>query len=219
MDVVTLEHSPHPEILQKPTIEVAFPLPPETLRFIEDMKALFLNLNGVGLAAPQVNNPQNIFVYRITDEQNLLRADATRTVPLTVLINAHYAPTADATVSYDWEACFSVAEHTGKVPRYSKIHYQAFSPEGKPIDGIAQGFEARVLQHEIDHLQGILITHRLSKDCVQGHPNDMLRLRYQEFTPSQKEIAKKLLIERQKHTPHNDTVSLQYIEKALAALK
>jgi peptide deformylase len=219
MDVVTLEHSPHPDILQKPTIQVVFPLPSETVRFIEDMKALFLNLNGVGLAAPQVNNPQNILVYRITPEQNQLRTDATRTVPLTVLINAYYSPTQDATITYDWEACFSVAEHTGKVPRYSKIHYHAFSPEGEPIDAIAEGFEARVLQHEIDHLQGILIIHRLTKDCVQGHPDDMLKLRYQEFTPEQKQIAKKLLQDREKHTPQNDIVSLQYIKKAMAALE
>lgn len=219
MDVVTLEHSPHPEILQKPTMEVVFPLPQETLQLIVEMKALLLKLNGVGLAAPQVNNPQNILAYQITDEQNLLRKDATRTVPLTILINAHYAPTPDATVVYDWEACFSVAEHTGKVPRYSKIHYHAFTPEAEPIDAIAEGFEARVLQHEIDHLQGILIIHRLNKDCVQGHPDEMLKLRYQEFTPQQKEIAKKLLIEREKHTPQSDVVSLQYIKKALAALK
>lgn len=219
MDVVTLENSPHPEILQKPTIQVTFPLPSETRRFIEDMKALFLHLNGVGLAAPQVNNPQNILVYRITDEQNQLRTDATRTVPLTVLINAHYAPLPDATISYDWEGCFSVTDHTGKVPRYSKIHYQAFSPEGERIDAIAEGFEARVLQHEIDHLQGILIIHRLTKDCVQGHPDDMLKLRYQEFTPQQKHIARKLLLDRKKHTPENDAVSLEYINKALAALE
>jgi len=219
MDVVTLEHSPYPEILQKPTIEVVFPLPYETLQFIEEMKALLIKLNGVGLAAPQVNSAQNILAYRISDEQNLLRVDATRSVPLTILINAHYAPTSDAAVVYDWEACFSVAEHTGKVPRYSKIHYHAFTPEGVPIDAIAEGFEARVLQHEIDHLQGILIIHRLNKDCVQGHPDDMLKLRYQEFTPQQKEIAKKLLLEREKYTPQSDIVSLQYIKKALAALE
>jgi len=219
MDVVTLEYSPHAEILQKPTMEVVFPLPSETLQLIEDMKALFLNLNGVGLAAPQVNSLQNIFVYRITHEQNQLRVDATRTVPLTVLVNAHYAPTNDATITHDWEACFSVTEHTGKVPRYSKIHYQAFSPEGHPVDAIAEGFEARVLQHEIDHLQGILITHRLGKDCLQGHPDDMLLLRYEEFTTEQKHIAKKLLTERLKHTPKSDVISLQYINKALVALK
>lgn len=218
MDVVTLEHSSSAQILQKPTIEVAFPLPFETLEFIEQMKALLLKLNGVGLAAPQVNSPQNILAYRITNEQNLLRADATRAVPLTILINAHYAPTNDAKVVYDWEACFSVAEHTGKVPRYSKISYHAFTPEGEPINAIAEGFEARVLQHEIDHLQGILIIHRLNKDCVQGHPDEMLKLRYQEFTPQQKQIAKKLLIEREKHTPESDVISLQYIKKALAAL-
>ncbi len=219
MDVVTVENSPQPDILYKPTIEVTFPLSTANVDLITQMKALFLKLNGVGLAAPQVGSKQNIFVYRITDDQNRLRADASRTVPLTVLINAHYAPTTDASIVYDWEACFSVLTHTGKVPRYSKIQYQAFSMDGQPINAIAEGFEARVLQHEIDHLQGILITHRLNKDCVQGHPDDMLLLRYQDFTAVQKQIAKKLLIERQMHTPKEDIASLAYIQKALAALE
>lgn len=219
MDVVTLEHSPHPEILQERTFEVAFPLAPETRHFIEDLKTLFLNLNGVGLAAPQVGSSQNIFVYRITDEQNSLRNDASRVVPISVLINAYYEPTPDAQIVYDWEACFSVMEHTGKVPRYSKIHYHAYTPEGEPIDAIAEGFEARVLQHEIDHLQGILITHRLSADCIQGKPDDMLALRYKEFSPEQKRIAKKLLIDREKNTPSTDTASLDYIHRALRILE
>ncbi|HRE32491.1 MAG TPA: peptide deformylase, partial [Candidatus Berkiella sp.] len=156
-----------------------FPLSVESLQLIDDMKALLLKLNGVGLAAPQVGSLQNIFVYRISADQNRLRSDATREVPLTMLINAHYAPTPDATITYDWEACFSVTEHTGKVPRYSKIEYHAFTPKGQPIHAIAEGFEARVLQHEIDHLQGILIIHRLTRDCIQGHPEDVLHLRYQ----------------------------------------
>lgn len=219
MDVVTVENTPQHDILYNPTIEVSFPLSTANLDLITQMKALFLKLNGVGLAAPQVGSANNIFVYRITEDQNQLRIDASRTVPLTVLINAHYAPTEDAHIVYDWEACFSVLTHTGKVPRYSKIHYQAFSPDGQPIDAIAEGFEARVLQHEIDHLQGILITHRLSKDCLQGHPDDMLLLRYQGFTAEQKKIAKRLLIERQKHTPKEDAASLDYIQKALAALE
>ncbi|MGE3319455.1 MAG: peptide deformylase [Candidatus Berkiella sp.] len=219
MDVVTVEHSLHPEVLLQGTVEVAFPLASETKHFIEDLKSLFLNLNGVGLAAPQVGSSQNIFVYRITDEQNSLRKDASRVVPITVLINAYYEPTSDANIVYDWEACFSVLNHTGKVPRYSKIRYHAYTPEGKPIDAIAEGFEARVLQHEIDHLQGILITHRLDKDCMQGKPDDMLALRYQEFTPQQKQIAKKLLIDRQKNTPATDIISLDYINRALRILE
>lgn len=219
MDLVTVENTPHPDILYKPSIEVTFPLSTENMQLIEQMKALFLKLNGVGLAAPQVGAKENIFVYRITEDQNQLRTDASRTVPLTVLINAHYAPTVDAEIVYDWEACFSILTHTGKVPRYNKIRYQAFSVEGQPIDAIAVGFEARVLQHEIDHLQGILITHRLTKECLQGHPDDMLLQRYQDFSAEQKAIAKKLLIERQRHTPKEDIASLEYIHKALAALE
>lgn len=216
MDVVTL-HSPNPEVLLNPTIEVSFPLPAQTLQLISQMKTLLIKLNGVGLAAPQVGSPQNIFVYGITAEQNRLRKDANRIVPITALVNASYAPTIDANVVYDWEACFSVTDHTGKVPRYSKIRYHAFTPEGEPITGIAEGFEARVLQHEIDHLQGILIIHRLTNDCIQGHPDDMLLLRYQEFDLAQKRIAKDLLLERIKNTQseHADLVALN---KALQIL-
>lgn len=216
MDVITL-NSPNPEVLLNPTIEVSFPLPSHTLQFISQMKALLLKLGGVGLAAPQVGSPQNIFVYGITAEQNRLRKDANRIVPITVLVNASYAPTIDANVVYDWEACFSVTDHTGKVPRYSKIRYDAFTPKGESITGIAEGFEARVLQHEIDHLQGILIIHRLTEDCVQGHPDDMLLLRYQEFDLAQKRIAKDLLLQRIKNT-HSQQAELATLNKALQIL-
>ncbi len=217
MDVVTL-HSPNPDVLLNPTIEVSFPLSQQTLQFISEMQALLLKLKGVGLAAPQVGSPQNIFVYSISAEQNRLRKDANRVVPMTVLVNASYSPTIDAKLVYDWEACFSVTDHTGKVPRYSKIRYQAATPEGTPIIGIAEGFEARVLQHEIDHLQGILIIHRLTKDCLQGHPDDMLLLRYQEFDPAQKLIAKELLIERIKNTAADQHTELAMLNKALKIL-
>ncbi len=217
MDIVTL-HSLDPDVLLNPTIKVSFPLPEQSLQLITQMKSLLLKLNGVGLAAPQVGSHQNIFVYGITAEQNRLRKDANRIVPITVLVNANYAPTNDAHVVYDWEACFSVTDHTGKVPRYSKIQYHAFTPEGAPVTGIAEGFEARVLQHEIDHLQGILIIHRLTHDCVQGHPDDMLLLRYQEFDLQQKLVAKDLLVQRIKNTSESQHVELAALNKALHIL-
>lgn len=195
-DIVTIEQNPTPQVLTQPAQEVSFPLSQDNQKLITEMKAMVLKLNGVGLAAPQIGIAKQIIVYHISEDAKQLRQDATETVPVTVLINPHYAPTSDAQFTYDWEGCFSVTKTTGKVPRYNKIQVTAFDSEGNQIKLTACGFTARVLQHEIDHIRGILITHRLTADCVQGDPKDMMALRMKEFTPTQKAIAEKIIAER-----------------------
>lgn len=210
LDLVTIEHGPHPEVLTAPAAIVAFPLSTEDQALIKQMTDMLLALNGVGLAAPQVGVAKQILVYAISLEASSLRKNA-QVVPPTVLINPQYTPTKEAQMVYDWEGCFSVNDIMGKVPRYSQIKYTAKTPDGNTIEAIANGFTARVLQHEIDHLQGKLITHRLTPDCVQGHPDDMLAVRYKEFNPAQKEIVKKMLDEREKKLNPDDKAQLQAI--------
>jgi peptide deformylase len=113
---------------------------------------------------------------------------------------------------YDWEGCFSVKETTGKVPRYNVISYFAQTPEGVLINAIAKGFTARVLQHEIDHIQGVLITHRLTPDCLQGHPDDMMILRFQEFSPEQQELVKQIIAQREQNLDPNDKATMEALE-------
>lgn len=219
MDLVTIEHTAHPEILIEPSAHVAFPLSEEDKALIEEMKVMVKTLNGVGLAAPQVGVRKQILVYSISADAKTIRNDSYETIPTTVLINPHYTPTADAQIIYDWEGCFSVLNTTGKVPRYSKITYSAQTPDGNWIHEHAEGFTARVLQHEIDHVQGVLITHRLTPDCIQGHPEEMMALRVQEMSPAQKEAMKKIIIESEKNLDPNDTAKAHRIAQAKRLLE
>lgn len=195
-DINTLESGPYPTILKQPAQTVSFPLSDEDKHIIEYMQRKLIAINGVGLAAVQIGIPKKIIVFMITEEQKSLRIDGFETVPLTVLINPSYVPLTDATLVQDWEACFSVESKSGKVPRHSKIAYQGYLPDGTLVDNIAQGFTARVIQHEIDHINGLLIVDRLTPDCIQGHPNEMMSQRYSEFNKQQKKIVAKMLEER-----------------------
>lgn len=213
LTLVTIEHSEHTEVLRHPAASVAFPLSEVDQQVIAEMKILLEKLKGVGLAAPQVGIEKKILIYTISEQAKALRQDAKETVPSTVLINASYRAASDAKIVHDWEGCFSVMETTGKVPRYDKIFYTAQDETGKKIEGSAEGFTARVLQHEIDHTEGLLILDRLSPECIQGHPDEMSILRFKEFNPTQKEIIKKMIAEQESSTLAEDTIRTRWIAK------
>ncbi len=213
LKLVTIEHGPHPEILNQLCAVVTFPLSEEDKYLIAEMKSLLETLQGVGLAAPQVGMNKQIIIYSISPDAKAIRLDGHEVVNPTVLINPHYTPMADANITCDWEGCFSVSDKTGKVPRYDKIHYYAQSEDGLFIQGRAIGFTARVLQHEIDHIQGILIIQRLTSDCVQGHPEEMLALRIQELNPLQKEMMLKMNVESEKNCDPNDLVKINRLAR------
>lgn len=221
LDVVTIEHGPHPEVLRSEAQAIIFPLSKEDLDFIEKLKDTFLKLNGVGLAAPQVGVAKKIIIYGISESAAFIRENA-KVVPATVLINPHYTPTEDAQLFHDWEGCFSVEKLTGKVPRYNKIHYTACLTDGSVISEIAEGFTARVLQHEIDHVNGTLITDRLTADCVQGSPQEMSQLRYKEMSTEQLQRIQKMIKDDTLSTTTNTdrkqalVATLQIIETILA---
>lgn len=204
LDLVTIEHSPNKEVLTQPAAEVAFPLSADEKQLIEEMKDMVIKIQGVGLAAPQVGVAKQIIVY-VIDESAMKLRGAQATVPLTVLINPTYTPHQEAKLVYDWEGCFSVAETTGKVPRYDKIVYSAKTPEGHSFSAVAEGFIARVLQHEIDHIKGLTILNRFNEQSVKGHPDEMMIVRYQELSPEQRDIYKKFLDEKIKTLAQDDT--------------
>jgi len=165
-----------------------------------------------------VGASKQIIVYVIPEDAKALRKDANEVVPPTVLINPEYTPLADAKIVYDWEGCFSVAETTGTVPRYDKITYSAQTPDGKKIQATATGFTARVLQHEIDHVHSTLIIHRFTSESIQGHPLEMMAVRFKEMTSEQKEIVKKMIAESEKNLDPSDTMRAKALAKAKALL-
>lgn len=200
LDIVTLEYGPHSEVLLEVAQEVSFPLSKEDQKFIEDLKETFLSIHGVGLAAPQVGVARQIIVYQITPDAAAIRKEASPQ-PLQVFINPNYEPTKDAQLIQDWEGCFSVATKMGKVPRYNKIHLTAFTPEGQKISQVVEGFTARVLQHEIDHVQGFLMTHRLTEECLQGSHEEMMQYRIQEMNLNQLQTIKQMIEKDQLSVP------------------
>lgn len=182
LELVTIEHSPNAaEILKKQAKIVDFPLSPEITSLIKAMKKKVIEIDGVGLAANQVGYPVKVIVYHVPEDALSYREDAVEAVPLSVLINPSYTPIEEEGIFADWEGCFSVAEKVGKVKRYKSIYYQGQTLSGETIQAKAEGFLARVLQHEIDHINGFLIVDRLTPSCIQGNPKEMKAIRQKEY--------------------------------------
>lgn len=124
---------------------------------LADMRDTMQSLNGAGLAAPQIGVGLRVVIFGV--QANSRYPDA-ETVPDTVLINPVIIRL-DEQIKEDWEGCLSVPGLTGLVPRYCNIRYQGFDEYGGPIDRTVSGFHARVVQHECDHLDGILYPARI----------------------------------------------------------
>ena len=130
---------------------------PELDALIADMFDTMAALNGAGLAAPQIGVSQRVVIFSV--ESNPRYPDVEH-VPTTVLINPILTPVGDE-MEEGWEGCLSVPGLRGLVTRYKSLRYTGFDQHGKPIDRTVSGFHARVVQHECDHLDGILYPMRL----------------------------------------------------------
>jgi peptide deformylase len=124
---------------------------PEVQSLIEDMIATMGVANGVGLAAPQVGEGAQIFVYRAAGPPE---------IPLHVIVNPMITPQSRELV-YDWEGCLSIPDLRGLVPRHPAVRVQGLDREGRPLDYVASSFEARIVQHEFDHLNGVVFLDRM----------------------------------------------------------
>ena len=129
---------------------------PALLALVDNMIETTMEAHGVGLAAPQVSVLKRIVIFFVPAERNKDVA-----VPLTVMINPVITPT-DQTQKEAWEACLSVPGLTGEVRRYTAINYRFQDLTGATMEREAEGFHARVVQHECDHLDGILYPMRMN---------------------------------------------------------
>ena len=193
-ELQTIESSKNKEVLTKKAKEVSFPLNQDMKALVAEMKKRVLAFGGVGLAAPQINQPWQVIAVYISDEAAALRKSA-EPLGVTLLFNPSYEALDEAGVETDWEGCFSVEKTTGKVPRYNKILIKGQNEAGDPVSFEATGFTARVFQHEIDHINGLLITDRLTPETIHGHPKDMAKMRIQEMNAAQKAAMKKVILE------------------------
>ena len=131
---------------------------PELQQLIQDLRDTMKAANGAGIAAPQIGVDQQVVIFG-SNERNPRYPDRPL-VPITVLCNPVITPLS-ADEEEDWEGCLSVPGLRGVVPRWSKIRYTGFDQYGDPIDRTVEGFHARVVQHECDHLIGKLYPMRV----------------------------------------------------------
>jgi len=142
---------------------------PELLALIEDMEDTMQHMNGAGIAAPQIGVSLRVVIFGVGKNPRYPDAEE---VPYTVLLNPVLSPVGEA-MEEGWEGCLSVPGMRGVVPRYERLHYTGFDQFGNPIDRLVSGFHARVVQHECDHLDGILYPMRI-KDLSRFGFTDVL---------------------------------------------
>jgi len=129
----------------------------ELAELIADMDETMRALHGAGIAAPQIGVSLRAVIFELKDNP---RYPHIAPVPYTVLINPLVTPL-DAEQDEGWEGCLSVPGMRGLVARHRRVRYQGFDPHGTPIDRSVGGFHARVVQHEVDHLDGVLFPQRV----------------------------------------------------------
>jgi peptide deformylase len=166
MAILKVARLGHP-VLRK----TAAPVPPETVgspemqRLIDDMVETMREYDGAGLAANQVHTLKQVAVIEV--QANPRYPDAP-SIPLMVLINPVVSPLTDAR-DEGWEGCLSVPDMRGMVPRYTAVRLECLDREGHRVDLVAKDFFARVIQHETDHLNGVVYLDRMRDLSTLSH--------------------------------------------------
>jgi peptide deformylase len=184
MAILKIARMGHP-VLRGRAQPVEDPTAPEIRRLIEDMLETMDDADGVGLAAPQVHVPLRLVVFRLPPERLTPSERGEETIPDAAaqaagqdvpmaLINPVLEPLGPEQ-ELGWEGCLSVPGLRGVVPRFTRLRYRALDINGRPFERIAEGFHARVVQHECDHLDGILYPMRMTDLSLLGFESEMSR--------------------------------------------
>ncbi len=187
MAILKIARMGHP-VLRGSAQPVSDPMAPDIRRLVEDMIDTMDDAGGLGLAAPQVHIPRRVVIFHVpaarskapdAPEENAHKDPAADPpedgpVPFTVLINP-VIEVLDEEMETGWEGCLSVPGLTGLIPRHKRIRYSALTLDGQRLERVASGFHARVVQHECDHLDGILYPQRMTDLKVLGFVEEMQR--------------------------------------------
>ena len=168
MSILKITRLGHP-VLQKKSIIVKNLPDPKINKLIEDMTETMLDAQGIGLAAPQVHVSKQVMIFRIPKEEN---DPNDKTIEITALINPKLTSISDEK-NDDWEGCLSIPGMSGLVKRFSKVKYEGFDMNGNIIKKTAEGLHARIVQHEYDHLKGILYIRRLVDSRAFGFSDEI----------------------------------------------
>jgi peptide deformylase len=172
MSILKIARMGHPVLLQR-AAEVPDPTAPEIRRLVADMIETMDDAQGAGLAAPQVHVPLRLFVFRVVVDR--LSGDPDdRVQPVTAVINPIIEPIGDERC-LRWEGCLSIPGLRGAVPRHFRIRYRGADTGNREVGGEVTGFHASVVQHEYDHLDGILYPMRMTDLSLFGFTDEMAR--------------------------------------------
>jgi len=172
MAILKIARMGHP-VLKRVAQPIDDPGAPEVRRLVNDMLDTLEDAGGTGLAAPQVHVPRRVVLFYVSTERAQREngredgedgedaPDEAEEVPLTVLVNPTIEPLTEEMV-VSWEACLSLPDLAGRVPRYKAVRYRGLDLRGEEIVREARGFHARVVQHECDHLDGVLYPQRMN---------------------------------------------------------
>jgi len=172
MAILKIARMGHPVLLQRAD-PVPDPGAPEIRRLVADMIATMEDAPGVGLAAPQVHVPLRLFVFRVPEERKSEDPDD-RQMPNSVVINPELELLTEERV-LRWEGCLSIPGLRAAVPRAPRIRYLGVDCDGNPVGGEVTGFHAGVVQHEYDHLDGILYPMRMTDFRLFGFTEELMR--------------------------------------------
>jgi peptide deformylase len=146
----------NPQLFEK-SLRVADLKDPLITQIITEMTEAMQRLGGVGIAAPQIGYKKRIMIFGFERSE---RYPDEKPVPFTILINPVFTPLSEV-MNDGWEGCLSVPGLRGLIPRFSEIKYEGLDPQGNKIEREASNFHARMIQHECDHLDGILFPQRI----------------------------------------------------------
>ena len=167
MSILKISRLGHPILLEKTKLVQNIP-DNEIKKIIYDMSETMIDAKGIGLAAPQVYINKQIMIFRTFNEGG----DENNEIKITALINPKISKITNET-DEQWEGCLSIPGMLGLVKRYKKIKYEGLDMNGNIITKEAEGLEARVVQHEYDHLMGILYTSRLVDEKAFGFSEEI----------------------------------------------
>ena len=177
MAILKIARMGHPVLLQK-AAPVPDPGAPEIRRLVADMIETMEDASGAGLAAPQVHVPLRLFVFRVPPGRTQA-AEGDGEMGNTVVINPELELLGDEMV-LRWEGCLSIPGLRAAVPRHQRVRYAGVDTDGQAVGAAASGFHAGVVQHEYDHLDGVLYPMRMSDFRLFGFNEELARAAAQE---------------------------------------
>ena len=159
------------QVLRARAQEVPDPTHPEIARLVQDMMETMYSVGGAGIAAPQVHVSQRVVLYTVPASRST-GAEDDQPQGLTAIVNPSIEPLGEEMV-LGWEGCLSLPGLRGAVPRHARVRYSGWLLSGERIERVASGWHARVVQHEFDHLDGILYPQRMTDMSLFGFTEEL----------------------------------------------